>query len=225
MAYRVPTESETLAIIGMNGSGKTQGGAFVLSRMRFQEYPFILMNFKREEMFAEFNPFPMTSFTNIPRTPGIYNLNCTPYDVEEGKTDEFFLAVHQQGNCGIFIDECMEIGNSKALRLCLTQGRSLKIPMIICTQRPKLVPVAVFTEAKQYMIYDQTHPDDRKLIAGYVRQEKPLPDLNRYWFWWYDKVDKQLLKMRPVPDRNNIIQYVATEQRALAANNRSRTYI
>lgn len=224
MSFRIPDNSQHTAVIGMNGSGKTQGASFLISRMRFQDYPFILLDFKREELFDEFDPFPITNW-EVPRDPGIYRLRVTPYDVEDGSVDEFLLRIHARGNCGLFVDEAMELGNSKALRLLLTQGRSLKIPCIICTQRPKLVPLAVFTEASYYWIYDLTHPDDRKLIAGYVRQEKSLPDLPRYHFYWYDKPEKELLKMRPVPDRLEIARFIAQEQATIVAQRKARNYL
>lgn len=210
--------------MGMTGGGKTQGGAFLLSRIDTNSMPWVLLDFKREDLFNEFIPFDLPNF-NPPRDPGIYRLRVSPMEVASGEVDDLLLKIHAEGNCGIFVDEGYELGNSMAFKLVLTQGRSLNIPIITCTQRPKLVPIAVFSEANFFMIYNMTHPDDKKLAADYVGQKKPLPRLPRFHFYWYDVVDDTLLKMRPVPDRMLIAKVIAAKQQALLDRQKSRIYL
>lgn len=224
MAFRVPNNSERLCVIGRTGSGKTQGAAFFLSRMDTVSMPWLLLDFKREELFNEIGAFDLPDW-NPPRFPGIYKRTVTPYDVTAGRVDEILLKVHQQGGCGIFIDEGMSLGNSHALNTVLTQGRSLEIPMIVCTQRPKRVSLAVFSEADFFALFNLTNPDDKKLVSQYMGQEKPLPRLPRFHFYWYDVVEDQLLKMRPVPDRLEIARVISAKQASLVQTSRSRIII
>lgn len=222
MAFRVPNNSERVAVMGMTGGGKTQGGVFLLSRMNFTEIPWVILDFKREALFQEIMPFDLPKW-EPPRDPGIYRRTVTPYDME--KIEDFLLQVHAQGNCGIFVDEGYELQYSQAFKLVLTQGRSLQIPVITCTQRPKLVPVAVFSEANFFMIYNLTYPDDKILVAKYVGRTKPLERLKQYYFYWYDVIDDRLTKMRPVPDRMEIARVIRERQETLLQQNKSRVYI
>jgi len=119
----------------------------------------------------------------------------------------------------------MELEHSRPLRSILTQGRSLEIPVILCTQRPKLITISAFTEANYYMIFDLNHPDDRKIVAGYVGRKEELPELARYHFWWYDRIEKELTAMRPVPDRAMIIGNIRARQEALARQSKAKVYL
>ena len=220
--FRIPNETERTVVVGMTGSGKTQGSAFLLSRMRFEEMPWIILDFKRESLFQDFNAFSIVG-TTPPRDPGIYIFKTGPDDLDN--IEALFLQVHARGDCGVFVDEGMELGHSRPFRTLLTQGRSLNIPMIVCTQRPAHVTRSVFTEANFFMIYHMNHPEDQKLVAGYVGETKSLPPLPRYHSYWYDVVERQLLKMRPVPDRLEIAETIAQKQDALMARQKARNYL
>ena len=220
--FRIPNNSERTAVLGMTGSGKTQGGAFLLSRQRFETIPWIILDFKREEMFDDMRPFPLPNW-EPPRDPGIYIAYCDPSENED--VESLLWKIHARGNCGIFVDEGMVLGHSKAFRVVLTQGRSLGIPMIVCTQRPKLVSLSVFTESNFFMIYHLTHPEDEKLVAGYVGRRRYLEPLPKYHFYWYEVTERTLIKMRPVPDRSLIANGIAQRQEMLASRQKSRVYL
>lgn len=224
MAFRVPNNSERTCVMGMTGSGKTQGAAFLLSRQDTTAMPWVLLDFKREALFDEMRAFPMVNW-EPPRFPGVYRRSVTPYDVDAGRVDELLLKIHARGGCGIFVDEGYELGNSHAFKIVLTQGRSLEIPMIVCTQRPKLVPIAVFSEANFFMVYNMSNPDDKILTAKYVGRKEPLQRLPRFHFYWYDVVEDTLLKMRPVPDRLDIARVIGVKQDSLVVNARTRTIL
>ena len=220
--FRIPNDAERTVVVGMTGSGKTQGASFLLSRMNYAEMPWVVFDFKREAMFEEMALFPLTSL-QAPRDPGIYIDRTGPGDLENIET--LMLDIHARGDCGMLIDEGMELGHSRAFRTVLTQGRSLRIPIITCSQRPAHVTLSVFTEANFFMVYDLTHPDDEKLIAGYLKRKKPPPPLPRYHFYWYEVVEKTLLQMRPVPERDRIINTIRTQQESIARAERSRIYL
>lgn len=224
MAFRIPNESERVTVMGMTGGGKTQGASFVLSRMDTTTRPWVLLDFKREALFDEFEPFDLPDF-RPPRDPGLYRRRVSAYDVLNGDVDNLLNEIHSEGNCGIFVDEGMALEQSLAFQTVLTQGRSLQIPMIVCSQRPKKIPIAAFSEANFFMIYNLTHPDDKKLAANYVGQTKPLKRLPRYHFYWYDVVEDKLLICRPVPDRLDIARVIATKQLSLVKQQKARVYL
>lgn len=210
--------------MGMTGSGKTQGACFLLSRMNFEQVPWIILDFKSEAMFNEFHSFPLLNL-EPPRDPGIYVLHVDADTMDIEEINFLLRKIKSRGYCGIFVDEGMELGHSSAFRSVLGQGRSLQIPMIVCTQRPKLVTLSAFTEANFYMIYRLIEPDDLKLVAGRVGRTKPLETLPKYHFYWYDVVEAQLLKMRPVPERSKIISEIARRQDLLASRQKARIYL
>jgi hypothetical protein len=222
--FQIPNNSERTTVMGMTGSGKTQGGAFLLAGQPFEQIPWVILNFKNEGMFYEFNPFPLPNWI-VPNDPGIYMIDIDLDLIDIEIVNDFLRAIKSRGSCGLFIDEGTELEHSKPLRSILTQGRSLEIPIILCTQRPKHVTISAFTEANYYMIFDLNHPDDKKLVAGYVGRKDELPELPRYHFWWYDRINKELSPMRPVPDRDIIIANIAGRQKALAEKAKSKVYL
>lgn len=225
MAFETPGPSDRTTVMGMTGSGKTQGATYLLARQDFESMPWIILNFKRESMFYEFNPFQLNDKWDVPQSPGIYMADIDWDLVSPDEVNELLRRVKSRGSCGLFIDEGTELGYSSAFKSCLTQGRSLQIPMIICTQRPTDITVYAFTEANYYMIFDLNRPEDKKKVAGYCGRKEDLPELPRYHFWWYDRIPKVLKPMRPVPDRAVIVANIAARQKALAETGRARVYI
>lgn len=198
--WRTPRIDERTTVIGKTGSGKTQGGAFLLSQMPFDQMPFVIFDFKREKLFREIPLIREIDF-EPPQQPGLYIVR--PRVDETEAVDDLLWKIWEQEYCGIFIDEGYMIGKSKAFEACLTQGRSKYIPIITLTQRPSWITRFAFSEADFFMIFRLTDRRDRMIVAEFVEQptEKRLQKYNSYW---YDVNQEELNVLRPVPDREII---------------------
>ena len=202
--FRLPTDTQRLAIIGRTGSGKTQAGVWHLSLRSFDTVPWVAFNFKGDDLL---DSLPGTKEldvdANIPSKPGLYLVEVAPDEKEEA--DEFLMKAWQHQNVGLYIDEGYMLSGLPGYRRCLTQGRSRHIPMIVLSQRPVYMDRFTWTEADFFQLFQLSIPDDRKTIAGYMGAAaySPLPD---YHSAWYDVAKDRHFRLRPVPDRETLLQ-------------------
>jgi len=85
------------------------------------------------------------------------------------------------------------------LAACFRQGRSRRIPMIACTQRPVNVPYMSMSEANHFAAFTLLAPTDRKLLGGWMGPEvvaAPLPASEHRF--WYRSPDLSLVRMPPL---------------------------
>lgn len=199
MAFRFPGGDSRTTVIGATGTGKTTCGVWLLSYQRFDKRPWIIIDFKREAIFDAIGIPPIRQIglgDKPPRRPGLYIVSPRP-DQDE-LLDAWLWRVWQKENIGLFVDEASLMPDGEAFRAVLQQGRSKRIPLIACTQRPVDVKRALFSEASFFCIYRMQDKRDYKTIEGFVpaRLEMPLPD--HHWRW-YDVARNELLHMAPVP--------------------------
>ena len=75
----------------------------------------------------------------------------------------------------IWVDEVFHLGYRhsfpEALPVAMATARQRGISLWINTQRPKNVPVQIFTEAKYLNVFYLTRLDDMKTVAEYARQD------------------------------------------------------
>src|ERR1700722_17334554 len=132
---RQPGPDDRLAIVGRTGSGKTQAAIWHLSRANFDTKPWVILDYKGDELIYRIERAEPTDFDTVPQAPGIYILTILPGEEEE--LSNWFHQVWEQQNVGILVDEGYMIDrNDRWFNACLTQGRSRHIPMIILSQRP-----------------------------------------------------------------------------------------
>lgn len=201
--FRLPNDTQRVAVIGKTGSGKTQGSAWLLAQRNFDAQPWVVLDFKRDELL---NSLPGIKHVDIesnpPKKPGLYIAHPMP---EEHETMENFLwKVWERGKTGLYIDESYMIDKrSKALQAILTQGRSKRIPMIMATQRPVEVSRFVFSEADFIQLYQLTDIRDTKTVKQFMPMpiENPLP---RYHSYWYDNGGDYKCTLNPVPEADTI---------------------
>lgn len=72
------------------------------------------------------------------------------------------------------------------LRACYTQGRSRGLGTWAATQRPRHVPLFMFTEAEWLFMFRLNHRDDRKVIAGMAGPEV-MGNLHNRQLWVYNQ--------------------------------------
>jgi hypothetical protein len=186
-------------VIGPTGSGKTVGGAWILSQQRFDKRPWVALDFKGEVLWDEVGEPPMRNLKmgDMPGKRGLYRMSVRPD--QEDDLEKWLWKVWHKENIGLFVDEVSLVPQKAAFKAVLRQGRSKLIPVIACTQRPVDCDREVFTESQYRMFYGIEDDRDWPIIRGLFKNanvSKPLPP---FWCYWYDAKQKTCLTMRPVP--------------------------
>lgn len=199
----LPNDTQHVAIVGKNGSGKTQAGAYWLSRRHFERMPWIIFNFKGDDLLNEIGAKEV-DLGMPPSKPGLYTVR--PFPGQYDAMERYFWRIWKQENVGVYIDEGYMLDkNSEAWQALLTQGRSKHIPIITLSQRPVNVNRFIFSESSFHQIFWLNDRRDRQTVQQYVPAdlERRLP---QYHSWWYDVNSDVVNTMRPVPDRDVILQ-------------------
>jgi hypothetical protein len=199
-SFRFPGGDARTTILGATGSGKTSCGLWLLSAQRLNARPWIIFDFKREAIFDRigFPPIRHISLVSAPpKKPGLYLVSPRPGQDE--LVDRFLWSVWEKENCGLYIDEAALMPDSgDAWPAILQQGRSKRIPVIACSQRPVGVARGLFSEASFYCVYRMTDKRDYRMVEGFAPADMGTP-LPPYHWHWYDVQKNVSLAMRPCP--------------------------
>jgi hypothetical protein len=205
--------------VGRTGSGKTQAAVWHLSTADFDRRPWVVIDYKNDELINAIQRAKLIDYETIPDRPGIYILKVLPGDEE--LLSEWFRSVWETEGVGIYVDEGYMIDrNDKWFNACLTQGRSKHIPMIVLSQRPVWLSRFVFSEADFFQVFDLTHTQDMAKVREYIRDdgrrqlEKPLGDFHSFY---YDVGRKRLETFGPVPDSEQILTAIDDRLEAIDA--------
>jgi DNA helicase HerA-like ATPase len=203
--FRFPGGDERTVFIGATGSGKTTCAAWMLAHMRFDARPWVIVDFKRERIFDDVGSPPIIglSLGKLPKRRGVYIITPDPGD--EAALELWLWRVWGHENIGLFVDEAYLMPDSTAWRAVLQQGRSKRIPVLICTQRPVDVIRAVFSEASYYCVFRINDRRDARVIEGFVPTDLQAVPPKRHWLW-YDVADNTLLQMAPVPPPKQVAE-------------------
>ena len=216
---RLPDDSERLVVLGHTGSGKTFAGAYNLARRSWNEIPWFIMDAKRDALLGDIGAEVFDIRKKPTRHAGLYRV---PFD--EG-TDDAILERFMRQVCdtvrggkrqgaGLFFDEGYSVPKgSPAFRKILTQGRSLRIPCIINSQRPVWMDRYAWSEASIIQYFHLTDDDDRKTVRRFskIPTEQRLP---RFHSYWWQVSEQHTFKLQPVPDRDSIRALFRERRRA-----------
>lgn len=206
-AFRFPTTQERVSVVGKTGSGKTHFGVWLLSHASLQEMPYVVVDFKHDDLINDIEHKREIKLKDTPDKAGLHIVHPHPWQKDE--MENFFMNIWAQGNIGVFVDECYMIDkNSKAFQACLTQGRSKHIPMINLSQRPVQVSRFVFSEAEHHAVFHLNDRRDRNTIEEWLPADLDtrLPD---YHSRFYNVNLDKIFHLTPAPSRESILSRFA----------------
>jgi hypothetical protein len=206
--FSLPRDDEHTTIVGRNGTGKTQFGAWLLSQQNLAAKPWVILDYKGEEMLNSIPRIRQIDFKDTPRHPGLYILKSRP-DLDE-HTEAWLWRIWEKEHTGVFVDEGYMLPEIRkgAFSALLTQGRSKRTPVITLSQRPVRVDRAAFSEASHLIAFDLNDKRDHKSLeevvpTGFMRETIP-----KYHARWYSvKKDKTWI-VKPVPESDEIIDTI-----------------
>lgn len=206
MTIRLPNDSQHHVLVGSNGSGKTRAAVWHLSQRSFRKMPWIVIDFKEDDLIAAIPAYTMRVTDPLPEKPGIYIIRPHPYEQDE--LADLFVRIWQRENIGVYVDEGYMIDSpaaNRAYKLLLTQGRSKNIPTITLSQRPVWINRFVLSEATFYQTFRLNDDRDIKTLQQFMPNEaaRVLPP---YHSWYYDGGQNELYVMKPVPSDAEIVK-------------------
>lgn len=206
--FRLPADDEHTTIVGRNGTGKTQAGAWLLSTVDLKAKPWVILDYKGEELLNSIPRIRAIDFKETPKQPGLYILHSRP-DLEED-TEKWLWKIWERENTGVFIDEGYMLPDIRkgAFSALLTQGRSKRTPVITLSQRPVRVDRAAFSEASHLIAFDLNDKRDHKSLeevvpTGFMRESIP-----KWHSRWYSVKQDRVWIMGPVPEADQIIDTI-----------------
>lgn len=208
--FRLPDETQRLAIIGRTGSGKTVHGAWQLSRAPFHKQPYIIFDYKGDELLNQIPHLRHIDYKELPKHPGVYMIK--PGVHERDDVEAYLWKVWQRERIGIYFDEMYQVPDpfkGGALRALFTQGRSKKIPVIGCTQRPRQISRFLFSEADFFATFHLSTKPDRQTVAEYDENGYGV-ELPKFCCRWYDVSDDFGCVLKPVPGGDVILDTFET---------------
>jgi hypothetical protein len=205
--FRLPGLTHRTGVFGRTGTGKTRQGAWLLSVSAFDKQPFVVLDYKLEQLFTQADRIKEIGLKEkLPKAPGVYVLRPTSRDDEA--VENWLWSVHEKENIGLYVDEGYGIDRfSKAMRAVLTQGRSKRLPVIWLSQRPTQIPPFVVSEADFLSVFQLTLPQDVQKVSEIMGKAEAelsqrLPDYHSRWF---DVGRANGFVMKPVPGDEDIL--------------------
>ena len=206
--FTLPRSDERVLILGSTGSGKTTMGAWLLSQAPFDEIPYVIIDYKRDDLLNSLDFRRELELNEFPKEPGLYHIKPNPVS-DDDAMEAWLRGIWAQQNVGLFADEALRIptGRTGAFEGILTQGRALHIPVISLSQRPVDLTRYAFSEANHVAAFNLTDRRDRKKVAEYIPlDEDDLAYLPEYHSVWYNVKQRKAYPLAPVPDETIIRQ-------------------
>lgn len=211
MPIRLPNNSQRTVIVGRTGTGKTVAGLWHLSNYDLSK-PWVILNFKGDEHIDSIEKAQHIDFSYVPgkKDNGIFILHPMPSDakgsrLEKSPLETYMWKLWERENIGLFCDEGLLIGNNDAMDSILTQGRSKRLPVILCSQRPVWITRFAFSEADFIQAFHLNDDRDRETVEGFTPLDTDDFDLlKKHCSFYYDVSENNLTGIKPVPNMDAI---------------------
>jgi hypothetical protein len=200
--FRLPGPRDRLAVLGRTGSGKTHAACWALSHADYRTKPWVIVDYKRDEMIRALPCEELKVSDRLPKEPGLYAVRPNPSDSEA--VEDLLLRIWRRGRVGVYIDEGHMLPDKGGLEALLTQGRSKSIPVIVLSQRPVWLNRYAISEADYIQLFHLNDKRDRQTIGGFMPAEAQMK-LERRHSWYYDIAADRLFHMLPVPGRDELL--------------------
>lgn len=201
--FSFPTTGQHTTIIGRTGSGKTQAGAWLLSEANFDEMPYIIFDYKGDQLLNTVGAIPHSIYADPPDKPGLYIVH--PMPMEDEAVDHFLWKIHARGRTGLYFDEGFMVAKSKALEAILMQGRSKEIPCTILSQRPSWMSRYAFSEASHFAVFHLNDRRDQMKVKEFFSNYNE-GRMAKYHAQWYNVNHDCNFILQPVPGADSITQ-------------------
>src|SRR5215469_1876964 len=216
--FLFPRDGYHTTVIGTTGSGKSTLAAHLLSRAPFHFRPYFILDYKREQIFAQCRRIVELDVNGkLPTEPGLYIVRPVPSQIED--VENWFERIWHMQNCGVYIDEGYLTPDKNWLRNLLCTWRSLGITVIAATQRPVDVPRFFFTEATYFSVFHFNDKKDKQRVNEYTVEgmaDRPLAPFHSYW---YDRAQHRAtdpnpyVVLAPVPNADAIVELIDSRLR------------
>lgn len=214
MTFRLPDDTQHIAIIGRNGTGKTMAGLWHLSKRPFHLRPELIVDFKGDDHIAGIHAREIEPGT-VPTEPGIFVVRPKVSDMAKDETAKPFYdtlaGCYEKRDIGLWFDEGFVLSKNRKIEgmfeNLLTQGRSKHIPLIVLVQRPVWVSRFVFSEALFFQLFHIQDGRDVDTLSE-VLPASALDRLPDYHSAYYDVGRDQLSLLTPVPREDKILQVI-----------------
>lgn len=214
----MPDDSQRILIVGRTGGGKSMEALHHLSQRSFHERPWIIIDFKGDFPVnaVPTSAPPATVHDAPPDSPGLYVARAEIDDQGQGgAVSDYLIAVYEQGNTGIMIDEGLMLGlHNRGLRMLLTQGRSRSCPLIILCQRPAYLDLYAFSESEYIQTFYLQLKDDQVKMNSFVPEDRlnfaELRARGLYHSAYYDVRADELENLSPCPEFQAIYDRILT---------------
>lgn len=206
MSFRLPNAKQRCTIIGRTGSGKTQFGAWLLSEAPFDVMPYIIVDYKGDDLLNSSDRIKEIRVGEVPKQAGLYVAH--PHPAMNDAVEQWLWKIWERERVGLYFDEAYVLPEKGALQAVLTQGRSKRIPAILLTQRPTAVSRFVFTEADFFSVFNLNDERDYQTLAGFTpfgKRPEKLPDYHSRWF---DVGKNFSAQLKPVPNSDAILDRI-----------------
>lgn len=193
--FRLPDSSQRVSVFGRTGTGKSVFALDLLSKANFDEQPWVIVDYKREDLINSIDRIREIGLTELPTKAGLYRVHPHPSDADG--VNAFLMRVWEKENTGLFFDEAHMLPDADGLSAVYTQGRSKRIPAITVSQRPVWVSRFGFTQSDFFAVFHLNDEKDEQKAGSFMPRgalKRRLPD---YWSKWYDVAQDALFTLRP----------------------------
>lgn len=206
-----PRDDERTLVLGDTGSGKTQMAAFLLSLQNFKRKPWVIVDYKGDDLLGALERTREIDLHEVPKKPGLYIVR--PLPTQDDDVENWLWKIWERENIGLYADEGALIPNAatkeSAWATIAITGRSKRIPTITLSQRPTGISRYTVSQSSHVVMFNINDERDIDTATSIVPRDFPtwLPPefsaqghLPEYHSRWYTVANRGRFVLRPVPD-------------------------